>query len=306
VLRTAPVLAVALLLAAQVTAAPIAGPFDYLPLWDFDRPEASEQRFRAALPTVQGDDRLVLQTQIARTYGLRARFDEAHTLLDHIEPLLAEAGPRPRALYHLERGRTFRSSGAPQRARPQFETALTIAEQASEEALALDAIHMLALVDTGDAALAWSRHGIAAARVAKDPRAQRWAVSMLNNLGFALREQGRLDEALAVFEDNVREAERQGMPARRDLARWQVARTLRDLQRYDEALAIQRQLEAQSTAPDGFVLEEIAELLDALGRTVEAQPYFARAFAALSKLGPLDRPPPARLARLQANGAAAR
>ncbi len=279
-----------------------AAPFDYLPLWDFERPDVSEQRFRAALPTVQGDDRWVLQTQIARTYGLRGRFDEAHTLLDRIEPLLADAGARARVLYHLERGRTFRSARAPQRARPHFESALAIAEQGREEALALDAIHMLALVDTGEAALQWNRRGIEAARAAKDPQARRWAVPMLNNLGYALREQGRLDEALAAFEDNVREAERQNRPASRDIARWQVARTLRDLRRIDEALAIQRQLEADNKEPSGFVLEEIAELLDALGRGSEAQPYFARAYLALSKLGPLDQPPPERLVRLKARG----
>ncbi len=292
-------LAVALLLQATRVAA---APFDYLPLWDFERPEVSEQRFRAALPAAQGDDRLVLQTQIARTYGLRARFDEAHALLDRIEPLLKDAGARPRSLYHLERGRTFRSAGAPQRARPHFEAALTSAEQGGEEALALDAIHMLALVDTSDAALEWNRRGIAAARAAKDPRAQRWAVSMLNNLGYALREQGRFDEALAVFEDNVREADRQNMPARREIARWQVARTLRDLKRYDDALAIQRALEASASPPSGFVYEEIAELLAALNRPDEARPYFARAYAALSQLGELDKPPPERLARLKAQG----
>jgi tetratricopeptide (TPR) repeat protein len=290
-------------LTALLTTPPVmAATFDFLPLWDFDQPEVSEQRFRAALPNVEGDDRLVLQTQIARTFGLRSRFDEAHALLDRIEPLLAQAGPRPKVLYALERGRTFRSSGAPERASTHFESALTQAEAAGEEALALDAIHMLALVSTGEAALDWNRRGIAAARAATDPRAQRWAVSMLNNLGYALREQGRLPEALAAFEDNLREAQRQKMPARSRLAQWQIARTLRAMKRDDEALAIQRQLEASQDPPDGYVLEEIAELLEALGRSSEARPYFARAYTALSALAELDRPPPERLARLKARG----
>jgi hypothetical protein len=53
------------------------------------------------------------------------------------------------------------------------------------------------------------------------------------------------------------------------------------MKRHDEALAIQRQLEASQDPPDGYVLEEIAELLEALGRSSEARPYFARAYTAL-------------------------
>ena len=47
---------------------------DVAPLWDFAKPEASEQRFRAALSGAQGDDVLVLQTQIARLELLTARY----------------------------------------------------------------------------------------------------------------------------------------------------------------------------------------------------------------------------------------
>ena len=45
---------------------------DVRALWDFDDPGASEARFREAFATVTGDDALVLETQIARTYGLAA------------------------------------------------------------------------------------------------------------------------------------------------------------------------------------------------------------------------------------------
>ena len=43
--------------------------------WEYSDPAASEARFRAALSSAQGDDRLELLTQIARTYSLRQRFD---------------------------------------------------------------------------------------------------------------------------------------------------------------------------------------------------------------------------------------
>ncbi|MBK6472340.1 MAG: TfoX/Sxy family DNA transformation protein [Betaproteobacteria bacterium] len=54
---------------------------DLAPLWDFERPDVSEQRFRNALEKAAGDDALILRTQIARTYGLRKDFDGARKLL---------------------------------------------------------------------------------------------------------------------------------------------------------------------------------------------------------------------------------
>ena len=65
-------------------------------LWNYADPAASETRFRQALAGATGDDALVLRTQIARTYSLRARFDEAQRELDEIEPALAAAGVESR------------------------------------------------------------------------------------------------------------------------------------------------------------------------------------------------------------------
>jgi hypothetical protein len=63
--------------------------------WEYSDPAGSESRFRAALATASGDERLELMTQVARTYSLRKRFDEAHRLLDEIEPRLGSAGALP-------------------------------------------------------------------------------------------------------------------------------------------------------------------------------------------------------------------
>src|SRR5215470_8493249 len=72
-------------------------------LWEYGDPAASETRFRTALAASQGDARLELLTQIARTYSLRRRFDESHRMLDEVEPALASAGPAPHVRYLLER-----------------------------------------------------------------------------------------------------------------------------------------------------------------------------------------------------------
>ena len=84
-----------------------------------------------------------------------------------------------------------------------------------------------------------------------------------------------------------------------------MARCLRSLGRYDEALAIQRALEqewAAAGAADGYVFEEMAELLDATGKPGEAKPYFRRAADELGKDGGFVQNEPARLARLRERG----
>ena len=84
-----------------------------MPLWNFGDPAASEQRFKAALSTASGDDALILQTQIARTHGLRNDFETARRILREIEPRIATAGAEVRIRHALETGRTYASAVHP-------------------------------------------------------------------------------------------------------------------------------------------------------------------------------------------------
>jgi hypothetical protein len=84
---------------------PLAGQaVDLAALWDFARPEVSEQRFRAALEKANGDDALILQTQIARSHGLRRDFATARAVLAALEPAMPTAGPEAQVRYQLELG----------------------------------------------------------------------------------------------------------------------------------------------------------------------------------------------------------
>ena len=56
-----------LLVAMGLAATTAVAAVDLDALWSFHDPAASEARFRAALDSAQGDDALILQTQIART-----------------------------------------------------------------------------------------------------------------------------------------------------------------------------------------------------------------------------------------------
>jgi len=279
-------------------------PLDIPALWDFADPARSEAVFRERLAHEQGDAALSLRTQIARTYSLRGRYAEAHALLDAVDAELPGAGPEPKVRALLERGRTWRSSGQPERALPLFRQALTPAARAGLEFLAIDAMHMIALAEPGlEAQLDWNRRALAGARVALDPRARDWDASLEHNIGMSLHEAGRHEEALVHLRAALVARERIGNAVRTQEARWAVAWGLRALRRHDEALAMLLPLEREQAAagtPDGFVAEEIAENLLATGAAERARPYFARAHALLVDADPSERPDPQRLARMLA------
>ena len=258
------------LVVASLLALPAHAAVDLDALWNFADPAATEARFRDALGSATGDDALVLRTQVARTYSLRGRFDDANRELDAIEPALATAGVEPRVRAWLERGRTLRSAGKPMEGKALFMRAYVTADAARLERLAADALHMLALAEPAlDDRVAWNRRTIDYARRATDPRAQGWQATAMNNIGSDLREAGRLDESLASFREAQAAYERIGRPQPLFVARWQVANVLRLLGRTDEALAMQTALERDTAAagePDPYVYDELALLQAARGQ----------------------------------------
>ncbi|MCC7479473.1 tetratricopeptide repeat protein [bacterium] len=287
-------------------------------LWNFGDPAASEAAFSKLLEdsadAASTDYAAQLLTQIARTHGLRADFTAAQEWLEKAEILILEGEERgedmrvSRVRLGLERGRTLNSSGDPAAAVPVFELALELAQTAGLENYACDAAHMLGIACPGDAGLEWNLRAIAMAEAAKDEQARKWLGPLYNNTGWSLHELGRYDEALALWEKSVdfRLAQNPtGMPAR--IAKWTVARCLRSMGRYQEALdkqlALQAEFEALGEA-DGYVFEEIGENLLALGRPEDARPHFARAYELLSQLSGLEKLEDARLARLKEHGGA--
>jgi len=251
----------AALAALGVAAASALARVDVDSLWEYRDPAASEVRFRAELAAAKGDDRLELLTQIARTYSLRNRFMEAHAILDDVQPRLAHAGARPRIRYLLERGRTFNSDGAAERARPFFVEAFERARKAKEEGLAVDAAHMVAITWSGTKrGLEWNRRGLALARASHDAKARSLVPAILNNCAWDLYALRRYPEALRTFEDAEREWSRRGGPEQVAIARWSIAHCLRTLGREPDALAILVPLAALAPSESlrADVLEEIA------------------------------------------------
>lgn len=234
---------------------------DVRSLWDFNDPAGSEQRLRLALVGASDKQAAVLRTQVARALGLQGRFADALVVLDGIESTDPEAHVR----VLLERGRVYRSSGDEQGAAPMFRAALSAADAAGLEALAIDAGHMVALTLTGTDQADYTARLLERARAATDPAARAWSASILNNLGMTYSELGSWELALSTFEEALAERRTGSDAEATDAARWMVAWALRNLGRTDEALAQQRALKADLVAAgreDPYVDEEIALLED--------------------------------------------
>ncbi|MEO7761834.1 MAG: tetratricopeptide repeat protein [Casimicrobiaceae bacterium] len=260
---------------------------DFDQLWDFEQPAPTETRFRAELArAVPGSEaELQILTQIARTHSLRHNFSEAHTLLDKVEPKVATSTPKVAVRYALERGRTFNSAGAKERAKALFVSAWEQASAAGLDFYAIDAAHMLAFVTPPAEQHQWNLKALALTERTPDQRAKKWLVSLYNNIGWTYHDQKNYDAALSMFERALIAAEATGNPGvRARIARWTLARCLRSLGRYDDALRRQIALRDDpilNGSDDGYVFEEIAENLVALNRDDEARPHFARAYALL-------------------------
>ena len=278
-------------------------------LWDYDDPGPSEARFRAAIElAVAGGDPAAAdeaRTQVARSLGLQGRYDEGHAILDRLEAEHA-ADDRIRVRVRLERGRLMRSSGDPAASVTPFEAAWDLAVTLGEDGLAVDAAHMLALVDAPPGERTWHERALDLADTSPDPAARKWRGSLWNNIGWAHFEAGDLDGALAAFETALTARREQGRAKETRIAEWCVARCLRSLDRPAEALAIQERLAVETAdagePEDGYGAEEIGECLLVMGRGEEARPYFARAAATLDADPSMAEHEPDRIARLRRLG----
>jgi tetratricopeptide (TPR) repeat protein len=265
-------------------------------LWDYSQPAVSEERFRAAIVRAAPDDAFILQTQIARTYGLRKDFVKAREVLGGIEPRFGSVSPEARTRWLLEMGRTWASPAHTQeqrspenreKARTLYTRAFEIAKQAKLDSLAIDALHMMAMVDESpEQQLAWDMKAIEYMEASGQPAAKKWAGSLYNNTGHALQQAGRWDDAIAQYRKSLAAYEQQGQPANVRIAQWMIASALRAQGKVPEALAIQQRLEHEwdeAGEPDPYVYEELEALHRALGNEELAARYAAKRRAVKSE-----------------------
>ena len=265
-------------------------------MWDFGNPQLSEDRFRGALATASDDDAIILKTQIARTYGLRGEFARALQMLGEVEPQIKGASMEAKVRYYLELGRSYCSATHPAesqtteakgRAHSAYMQAFELAREGKLDDLAIDALHMMTLVDSApEAQLEWDQKALAFMESSSQPAARKWDASLHNNTGYALHLLGRYEEALAEFKVALAARERMGKAEDIRVAWWMVAWTLRAMGRLPEALDIQLRLEHECDAagePDPYVFEELEHLYKALDEPDKAAHYAARLKAGRSQ-----------------------
>jgi tetratricopeptide (TPR) repeat protein len=180
---------------------------------------------------------------------------------------------------------------------------MSLAGCAGDEYYAIDAAHMLAIAAPAAEQLDWNLKALAMAQAASDARARGWDASLQNNIGWTYHDRGDYAAALDHWRKALAAREAAGDPRRIRVAKWTVARGLRSAGRLDQAQAMQQALAAElerAGAPDGYVYEELALLALARGDAKAAQPWAAKAHAALGADPAFAAGEPQRLARLAA------
>lgn len=256
----------------------------FLDDFDLGDPANSEVRLRARAQEAEAArDQGVLAeiyAQIARCCGLQKRFDEGHALLARAEAL-APVTPQAAARIAIERGRLFRSSGKRDEAKPHFEDAFEKSVAAGDDYLALDAIHMIALVVPFEEALACAERGYAFAAQSKHPRAVHWVAVLHNNLGWSYVERKDFAGALREFEAALAARREEGADAETlRIAEYAIGLAWRNLGRVREALDLQMRIAQACEAegkPDRYFEKEVALCLGTLGRDKEARTWSQRA-----------------------------
>jgi tetratricopeptide (TPR) repeat protein len=258
---------------------------DFIALWNYFKPAETEQKFREILPRAEmsHDTSYLAQllTQIARTQSLQAKFGEAHAILDRVENMLTPDLQLARVRYYLERGRTFNSSDHQDKALPLFvdayELALSIHE---DDGLALDAVHMIAIAksDPRDQ-VEWNLKGIAMAE--NDPKWRRWCHALYNNIGESYLLLKEYDNAYVYFH-KLEELQKEKGGSADIFTLKDESKALRLGGHPERSLSIIETVFRQLQSEDGYISEEYAETLYALGRKDEAKPHFKKAYELLS------------------------
>lgn len=255
-------------------------------LWDYSKPELSERRFTSALEGASAEERVILNTQIARTYGLRRDFLKAREILSSIAAAQEDSSPEARVRYLLELGRTFASTTHTketqtpddlEKARELFLRAHTVAASARLDFLAIDALHMMPCVDSEpDRQLEWNERALSYMERSDQAEAKKWEASLRNNVGYAKHLKGEYDAALEQFQLSRAAHERANRVRSVRIADWMIAWTFRAQKKYAEALEIQLELERAWEVdgdPDPYVFEELEHLYRAVGNEELAVHY---------------------------------
>ena len=281
--------------------------------WDLTDPATAEVRLSRLKQDLSADPeqrgRLIdALTQLARAQSLQGKLIEAERTLEEAErmlPTVEQLGPKLRTL--LERGRLLVLRRTPMEAKNRFLEVWKLASEAGEHFHAVDAAQMMSVVETKKKKSEWTLRALAMSEASTDARVRRWCGPLHIELGWHFAELMQLPKALESFQRAATCFAAEDSQRNASMARCWMARMLRLMDRVEEALVVQQEVQVelrQINVANGVVFEEIGECLRLLKRTAEAQSYFQRAYDLLSTEEWLTNNEPARIKRLKTLGSA--
>ncbi len=280
-------------------------------MWDYQHPDSTEIKFKEVLLVLKDSPETTydegyhaeLLTQIARAQGMQGTFEEAHKTLNQVDSMLTDNLKTAKIRYLLERGRVYNSSGNPDKSRALFLEAWNFGMDNQLDIYAIDAAHMMGIVEPSEKQLEWSLKALEVTEKTDDKRAKGWLGSLYNNIGWTYHDSGEYEKALKLFRKGLEWRKTQNNEQAIRIAKWSVGRCLRSLKKYYEALQIQNELlqefEEKQLEQDGYVFEELAELYLIKNNQSEAKKYFKLAYEYLSKDEWLKANEPERLERIK-------
>lgn len=279
---------------------------DFDKLWNYNDPAATEASFLTILEktgkTASLYYLLQLQTQLARTYSLRRMFKQAYSLLEEVRQNLSAEPSTASIRYHLEFGRTLLAEGKKQEAGNEFTIAENMAKQIGEDFHRIDALHMRAIISNGAIAIKLNEEAVVAALQSKDEIAKNWLGALYNNLGWAYFDLAEYEKSLSIFLRALQWREEKKSKPEIFLAKWCVARVLRAMYRFDDAIKVQLALFEESTESgqaDGYVHEELGELYLLKNDKLKSTFHFEKAHELLSQDVYMQNNEPQRLQRIK-------
>lgn len=249
-------------------------------VWRLGYPNQVENKLQELLPQAESYDTSVylqILSQIALAQAMQQKFDQAHATLDAADKLITPEHPLAQVRILCERGRVFQQQGNIPLALSFFEQSFELSKQHGFDYHTINAAHMIAIViEPTEEKIHWNALAIEMAGHTTDTRARAWLGSLYNNLGRNYLDTKHYDKALTEFEKALEWRIQEKYAPNIRVARWSVGNALRLLGKFDEALAIQKELikEYENIAQQGsydmpvemftlargWVYEEIAEI----------------------------------------------
>jgi tetratricopeptide (TPR) repeat protein len=206
-----------------------------------------EKNLSQLLPSAQALENksiyLQILSQIALAQAMQKRFDEAHKTLDTADENLTPEYHLAHVRILLERGRVFHQSDNNVKTSPFFQKSYELSVKHSFDFHTINAAHMIAIVtENVDEKIEWNKKAIGLAKQTDDNRGRAWLGALYNNLAQNYIEAMQFNEALSTFKLCRESAEEKNESIIIRGAKWGIGRSLRSLNRLDEALRIQHQL----------------------------------------------------------------